>query len=382
MRRLLLLVSAIVLVDTMFYAAITPLLPYYAHRLDLSKGAAGILAAAYPAGALVGALPGGWLAARAGVRPAVLIGLGLLAASSLVFGFANHAALLDAARFVQGLGGAASWAGGLSWLVGRAPAERRGEMIGNAFGAALGGALFGPVLGAAARGIGPKPVFTAVAALAVLLAAAVVREPAPRAAGEQPTAREQVRALRDPRVAGGGALILLVGLLFGVIDVLAPLRLDHLGASGAVVGGVFLVTAGAEALLSPVYGRWSDRVGPMPLVRGGLIGGVAVAALLPWPDSAGVLAVLVILAGPAVGALWVPAMSAISAGAEAQRLEQGYAFAVVNAAWAVSQMIGSAAGSRLAQATADAVPYLIVSALFGAALAATLRRVRRVPSRA
>ena len=47
MRRLVVLVAAIVLVDTMFYGAITPLLPYYSHHFDLSKSSAGLLAAAY-----------------------------------------------------------------------------------------------------------------------------------------------------------------------------------------------------------------------------------------------------------------------------------------------------------------------------------------------
>src|SRR3954451_15865917 len=64
-RRLVWLVGAVVLVDTMFYAAITPLLPELADRLDLGKGAAGVLMAAYAAGTPVGALPrGGAGAAR------------------------------------------------------------------------------------------------------------------------------------------------------------------------------------------------------------------------------------------------------------------------------------------------------------------------------
>ena len=37
MRRLLTLVSAVVLVDTSFYAAITPLLPYYAEHEHLTR---------------------------------------------------------------------------------------------------------------------------------------------------------------------------------------------------------------------------------------------------------------------------------------------------------------------------------------------------------
>ena len=59
MRRLLLLVCGLVCVDTMLYAALTPLLPRFAHDLHLSKAGAGVLVAAYAAGALVGGLPGG-----------------------------------------------------------------------------------------------------------------------------------------------------------------------------------------------------------------------------------------------------------------------------------------------------------------------------------
>ena len=68
MRRLLFLASAIVFVDTAFFAAITPLLPRYVDELGISKTAAG--PARRPPTRRVcslGALPGGWLAAR---RPA------------------------------------------------------------------------------------------------------------------------------------------------------------------------------------------------------------------------------------------------------------------------------------------------------------------------
>ena len=163
MRRLFLLVSAVVLVDTMFFAAVAPLLPYYSDELDLSKTGAGVLTAAYPAGTFAGALPGGWLAARWGVKPTLLVGLGLLGVTSLAFGFANHiVVMLDAARFVQGIGGAFMWAAGMTWLVSAAPADRRGELIGSALAAAIVGVLLGPVLGGAATVVGPEVVFTGV----------------------------------------------------------------------------------------------------------------------------------------------------------------------------------------------------------------------------
>ena len=65
MRRLLLLVGAIVFVDTMFYAALSPLLPEYADDHDLSKAGAGFLQAAYPLGALIGGAIASQNAARA-----------------------------------------------------------------------------------------------------------------------------------------------------------------------------------------------------------------------------------------------------------------------------------------------------------------------------
>ena len=124
MRKLLLLVSIVVLVDTSFYAAITPLLPELTDEYGLSKTGAGILAAAYPIGTFVGGLPGGFMAARVGVRPTVFAGLALMVLASIVFAFASSIVVLDAARFVQGVGGAASWAGAMAWLAGRRPARR------------------------------------------------------------------------------------------------------------------------------------------------------------------------------------------------------------------------------------------------------------------
>ena len=218
MRRLFLLVAAVVLVDTMFFAAVAPLLPHYSDELGLSKSAAGVLAAAYPAGTLVGALPAGWLAARVGVKPTVLLGLALLTITSLVFGFAQSVLLLDLARFAQGVGGACSWAGGLAWLVSASPADQRGTVIGSALGAAIVGVLLGPALGGLATLLSPEIVFSGVAVLAAGLAAwawSDARDPrraecrdAGRGTGAtEPTGDRGVLALHPPgdlrRRAGG-----------------------------------------------------------------------------------------------------------------------------------------------------------------------------------
>ena len=206
MRRLFLLVSAVVFVDTAFYAAIAPLLPSYAADLGLSKTAAGVLTASYAAGTLVGSLPAGWLASRFGVKPTLLIGLGLMSVTSVVFGLANDIVLLDVTRFVQGVGGACSWAAGMAWLVSASPPERRGELIGSSLAAAIVGMLFGPVLGGAATVIGPEALFAGVAVVGARARELGLDDA--RGAARGGVERAQGRD-RSAQAAGGGRLLAL-----------------------------------------------------------------------------------------------------------------------------------------------------------------------------
>jgi MFS family permease len=376
-RRLLLVLSAIVFVDTTFYAVVAPLLPHYADDLDLSKASAGILLAAYPAGTLVGALPGGMFAVRFGPKPTVLAGLALLGASSVGFAFASSAVVLDVARFVQGAGGACSWAGGLAWLVGEAPAARRGELIGTALGAAVGGALLGPALGAAAAALGTRPVFGAVAAIAIGLGVAAAGCQGGRATGEPGTSLG--RTLATPRVRAGLWLVALPGLAFGVLDVLVPLRLDDLGAGEAAVAATFLVAAAVEGGVSPIVGRVADRRGAFVPIRFGLMAATMVVLVVPVPRVVALCALVMVAATAAFGTFWAPAMTLLSEAAEQVGADQGLAFGLVNLAWALGMVGGAAGGGALAKATSDTLCYVLLAALCAGTLVALARR-RRAPA--
>ncbi|MBA2360976.1 MAG: MFS transporter, partial [Actinobacteria bacterium] len=170
MRRLLLLVGGIVFVDTMFFTALTPLLPEYADEFDLSKTGAGVLSAAYPAGALLGGIPGGMAVARFGPRPVAIAGLLVIALSTFAFAVADSVVAADLARLVQGTGSAAAWTSGFTWLVARTPSDQRGQTIGSVLAMAIVGALFGPVLGGAAAVVGTPVAFGAAGLIAVGLA--------------------------------------------------------------------------------------------------------------------------------------------------------------------------------------------------------------------
>jgi len=361
MRRLLVLVSVLVCVDTMLYAALTPLLPHFADELGLSKGQAGVLVAAYAAGALVGGLPGGFATVKLGAQRAVLVGLTLMALASIGFAFANEFWSLFGARFLQGLGSGFTWAGAMSWLLAATPRARRGEYIGTAMGAAVFGALFGPVIGAAAALAGRAVIFVALSGLSVVLGAWALRiEDAP---AEEPSLPAMWAALRNRTFLEGIGFMALPALLFGIIALLGPLHLADATWGATAIGAVWLVNAALETAVSPVVGRLVDRRGNLYPVRISLVAGTIASLLLAFGGRPLVYVPLVVLASIAYGMLFTPAFTLLADGAEAVGLAQGMAFGLMNAAWATGALLGPAAAGVIADATGDAIPFLIAAVL-------------------
>jgi MFS family permease len=371
-QRILLLAGAVVFVDMLFFSALTPLLPHYAHTLGLGKTGAGALTAAYPLGVLVGAIPSGAVAARAGVKPTVVVGLSTVAVCVVVFGLADHAWQLFAARFVQGIASAFSWTGALAWLIAAAPSDRRGALIGSAFAAAVGGTLFGPVVGGVASFAGTGWTFSVIGVASLALVGFAATSPSEPPDEPQPFSA-LIGAIRDRRLLMSFWLVALPGLLFGNLSVLVPLRLSALGFSGAAIGSVFLCSAALEAGNNILIGHVSDRHGTAIPILAGLGASVLFALILPWPGSAVVLAVVVVLASLAFGAFFTPALTLLTNVSEARGLDYGYAFALVNLAWAPGETLGSGGGGSLAHASADAVPYLALAGACALTLALAWR---------
>jgi len=359
------LVRVLLLFESAMYSAITPVLPHYAHALDASKPAVGVLAGAYPAGIIPGSLIGAWIATRAGVRRTTVIGLLLFAVSIAGFGFATSIVALDALRFIQGAGCGFIWGGGLTWVITVAPRERRGAMLGSVIGAAIFGTLIGPVLGILAVSVGTGPVFAVVGAVAFALAAWTQGHPEPKRQTLAAEASSPVRALvGSPLIRLGCWLILLEAATIGATSALLPLRLAHFGAHSIVIGAVFLVASLISMSVSAPIGRLVDRRGAGVPLCAGLTLTAILMALLPLPQSAALLAIVSVIAlGGPLTAYTIPALTVITDTAERIGIPLAVATMMLNLAWASGEVIGAPAAANLSQATSDAVPLLALSAI-------------------
>lgn len=379
-ERLVLVVSSAIFLETLFYAVITPLLPQLSHQLHLSKLSAGVMTAGYPAGTLIGSLPGGALAVRRGPRFTLIAGLVLVVISTVGFALLGTAAGLDIARFVEGIGGAFAWAGGLAWIVAATPPQRRGAVMGRALGTSIAGSLFGPAIGALASVTGRAGLFCILAAFASLLLAPIAMLSDVDGSSGQPVS-DVLRVLHRPALAGAMWLMVLPAIVSGVFNVLGPLQLHRLGSGAGVIGVTFLIGAGLEALISPAVGRFSDSHGRTLPLRGGLIGVAIGLGCFSLASSSLSLAILLILTAAPLGVFWAPVMALVSDVAEAEGIDQAHAAALMNLSWAAGQIIGSAGGGAGGKAFGDAGTTLAVTALCVVTLLG-LRAVRSGRARA
>lgn len=367
--------------ESSLYAAVTPVLPHYAHTLHASKPAIGLLAAAYAAGIIPGSLIGGWAAARAGVRRTTVGGLIAFAVAGAAFGFATDLVALDLLRVAQGLACGFIWGGGLAWAIAVAPRDRRGAVIGSVIGAAIFGTLIGPLLGVFAVSAGTAPVFTAVGVVAIALALWVRRHPEPgsvEVAGEPAATRVHGRGLLAQSGLWLGAwLVLFDAMSTGAVSALLPLRLSRLGASGVAIGATFVLASAVATLLAPVIGRASDRHGARRPMTVGLVSGAALFAAMSLPGAwLPLAAVSVLVLGGPMSAFMIPAVPMMTASAERVGVTVVVATSLVNLAYAVGETIGAPTAALLSTASSDAVPYVGVAGLMLVSLV-LVRRSRR-----
>src|SRR5690606_33010439 len=125
---------------------------------------------------------------------------------------------------------------------------------------------------------------------------------------------------------------------------------DDLGAGPVVIAAAFASGSIVEAVIGPVIGRISDRIGrTVPYLVGIGASGIAVivlgiGGLVPFLFGA------VVLGAFGAGMSFTPASTLLTEAATAAGVNQGYASGASNVAWGGGQTIGAIAGGMIAGA--------------------------------
>ncbi len=282
------------------FGLVAPVLPAYARSFDVGVAAASVVVSAFAFFRLVFAPAGGALVSRLGERPVYLVGLLIVAASSLATAFAQSYTQLLVFRGLGGIGSTMFTVSALALLVRLAPPTIRGRVSSTYASSFLVGGMLGPVIGGALASFGLRLPFIAYA-VALVVAAAVVgvrlsgaslrpaadASPAPPMAVREALSHPAYRASLASAFANGWCNF---GVRVAVLPQFAVAVHDE-----TWVAGVALATAalGTAATLQ-VAGRLADSVGRRPLV---LVGLVVTAVSLGALGLSGDLVVLLLLSG-------------------------------------------------------------------------------------
>ncbi|KNE58780.1 hypothetical protein AMAG_04332 [Allomyces macrogynus ATCC 38327] len=144
-------VSLVIFVDMVVYAAVIPILPdIIQHKLGLSSGHTGLVVGAYAAGLLLFTPIFGFLSDRLGDRKwPMIISLIALGAASALFLVCTQYWHFLLVRGLQGIAAAGNWTVGLALASDAFPADRLGTVMGVVMACLNLGYLVGPALGGA-----------------------------------------------------------------------------------------------------------------------------------------------------------------------------------------------------------------------------------------
>lgn len=267
-RRLVAPVYLPMILGTLGFGILIPVLPLYLTDSGISLRDASIVLAGAGLGAALGSLPIGSFLARAGERTTLLVSLLALAVLTPPLGLTTVAATLFALRAAAGAASAALRLSRQTYIARRVVAERRGRsmaMIGGSYRVSL---LIGPLTGGwlvDTVGFTNTFVIAGVVAGLGLVPALVVGADhiAPRPDVDRIPQFGVIEALRRH-----GAFLLVAGVVPLLVMaaregrfVVLPLISDDLGLSATAIGAVVSVGTGADLLLFPVAGWVMDRFG-------------------------------------------------------------------------------------------------------------------------
>jgi multidrug resistance protein len=343
------LVTLATFTDAIAYSIAVPVLPDLSGRLGASPTTIGLLFASFGLTLLLVSIPMGAMSDRIGRKGPMLGGLVALAASTLLFAFAETLPWLFAARLVQGGADAVTWVVGFALLADLYGPAERGSVMGMVMSGATFAFMVGPTFGGWLYELGGiRLPFLFVAALAVVCTLAFfwLQPPAQRAAREDVSI---LAVLRIPAVAACTAAVVGASATLSMLEPVLPLFLSStLGIGPARIGMLFGAGAVVSMALHPLYGRLADRWGGRSLTMIGLILTACVVPILSFAWSYQSAIAFYVLLASTVAIVITPSLTYMAEATSAAGVESfGVGYGVYNMAWGVGLLVGPAVGGFL-----------------------------------
>ena len=373
-RGIWVLLSANVVI-ALGYGLIAPALPTFARSFDVGITAASAVVSAFAVMRLIFAPGAGKLIAAVGERRIYLIGLVIVALSTLACAFAQNYWQLLVFRGLGGIGSTMFTVSAMGLLIRMAPDDIRGRVSGYFSAGFLIGNITGPLVGSALVGLGLRIPFV-VYAIALIIASIVVAT----------QLRADAHAPEPGRQTGGVAVSLATAwrhrayravlvsnfangwASFGVRIAVVPLFVvDGLGEDAGMAGVVLAAYAAGNMIAIIAAGRISDVHGRRTVILPGLVV-VSVATVAMGLTTSIVLTVVVSgIAGLGSG-LFVPTQQATLADVLGNKVRGGSALA----AFSMASDLGAVSGPIVVGFIASTAGFTTAFAVTGAVTAVAL----------
>ena len=363
-KKALFVVTLAVFTDMFIHGMIVPILPIYAASLGISQTALGFLFGSYALALLITTPIFGMISDKLGRRGPMLWGILGLAAATLLFAFANTFWFLLLARILQGCAAAITWTAGLALLADFYPSEERGQAMGIALSGQAMGILVGPSLGGWFYQIGgymfPFFVAAGMAVLDGLLRLLLLKEEPHR---EKQAEQQPFELLRNQHFLLIVGAVMIGAAVPSALQPTLPARFEAVfHATPLVIGLLFAVPTIAYAVIAPLIGRLSTKLGHARMTVLGFIITALAMAFVTLPSNIYLEIAALSLIGIGMGMILAPSLPRMADLAqEKENASYGFTFAIYNTAYSVGMMMGPVLSGLLSESFGMQWAYIILA---------------------
>jgi DHA1 family multidrug resistance protein-like MFS transporter len=347
-RKNLFILSFTLVVVTLGFGVVIPIIPFYMESLGAGGTELGLLVASYAVMRLICAPMWGGISDRVGRKPIMMIGILGYGLTMVLFGLATELWMLFAARILSGILSSATSPTTMAYIGDSTSEEERGGGMG-VLGAAVGlGTIFGPALGGLLAGDSLSiPFFIAggMSILALILVWILLPESLPEAARQPvekkipiPEFRLWWEALKSPiGILMVLAFILTCGMMifYGIFGLYALERFEYgpedVGIVFMIVGLVSAVTQGV--LTGPLTKKWGES----PLIKISMLGSAVSLLLMAWAEDYWAVLITIGLF-VFMTAILTPAVSSLTS--KRAETQQGMAMGLSNSFMSLGRIAG------------------------------------------